>query len=306
MFVANRVEIIRENSCDSQWFYVDTKANPADYCSRGTDVNNAKATETWFNGPSFLWESESTWASNRRVFDVSFDDPELKKELRTNYTEVAFDILHQLEEKISTWDRMKRVMSWVLRFKQILLRKIEMDAVKEPLHGSDLLQESEVQLIKFVQEKRFSAELKALRRRNKDVTMPRSSKIKQLDPFLNRNDIICVGGRLRRSFLNELKKQPIILPKGEEVSNLIIQHCHIRCAHGGRGATLNELRSSGYCITSCNAAVRSLLFKCVKCRRPRGRPGEQKMADLPVHRLAEAPPFTCCGVNMFGPFVTNQ
>ena len=155
MFVANRVEIIREKSCDSQWFHVNTKANPAEYYSRGIDVNNTKATEIWFNDPSFLWESESTWSPKRKFFDVSSDDPELKKELRTNYAEVSFDILHQLKEKISTWDRMKRVMSWVLRFKQILLRKIEMDAVKEPLHGSDLLQESEVQLIKFVQEKNF-------------------------------------------------------------------------------------------------------------------------------------------------------
>ena len=33
-----------------------------------------------------------------------------------------------------------------------------MNAIKEPLLGSDLLQESEVQLVKFVQEKIFSAE----------------------------------------------------------------------------------------------------------------------------------------------------
>ena len=197
-------------------------------------------------------------------------------------------------------------MSWVLRFKQILLRKIKMDGIKEPLHGSDLRQENEVQLIKFVQEKRFSVELKALRRRNKDATMPRISAIKPLEPFLNSNGIIYVGDRLRRSFLNELNKHPIIFPKREKVSKLIIQHCHIRCAHGGRSATLNELRSSGYWITSCNAAVRSLLFKCVKCRRLRGRPGDQKMADLPVHRLAEAPPFTYCGVDMLGPFMIKQ
>ena len=102
VFVANRVEIIRENPCDSHWFDVNTMANPADYCSRGMGANNTEATETWFNGPSFLSESESTWTSNRKIFDVSSDDPELKKELRTNYTEVSFDILHQLEEKIST------------------------------------------------------------------------------------------------------------------------------------------------------------------------------------------------------------
>ena len=95
---------------------------------------------------------------------------------------------------------MKRVLSWLLRFKHIFLRKLEMDAIKEPLHGNDFFQESEVQLIKFVQEKRFSAELKVLRSPNKDVTMLRSSTIKQLDPFLNSNGIICVGGRLRNHF----------------------------------------------------------------------------------------------------------
>ena len=31
-----------------------------------------------------------------------------------------------------------------------------------------------------------------------------------------------------------------------------------------------------------------------------------KMADLPVHRLAEAPPFIYCGVDMFGWFVIKQ
>ena len=73
-----------------------------------------------------------------------------------------------------------------------------MDATKYPLHGSDLFQESEAQLIKFVQEKRFLGELKALRSPNKDETMPRSSTIKQLDPFLNSDRVICFGGRLRR------------------------------------------------------------------------------------------------------------
>ena len=67
-----------------------------------------------------------------------------------------------LEEKIPTWARMKKVIFWVLRFKQILLRKIKIDVIKELLHSNGLLQESEVQLIKFVLEKRFSANLKIL------------------------------------------------------------------------------------------------------------------------------------------------
>ena len=124
--------------------------------------------------------------------------------------------------------------------------------------------------------------------RDKDVTMPRSSIIKQLDQCLNGNGIIYVVSQLKRSFLNELNKHPVILPKREKVSNLIIKQCHIRCTHGGKGAALNKLRSSGYWITSCNATIRSLLFKCVRCPRLPGKPGEQKIADIHVHRLAEA------------------
>ena len=73
------------------------------------------------------------------------------------------------------------------------------------------------------------------------MTTPRSSTIKQLDPFLDCNGVISVGGRLRRSFLNELNKCAIILPKGEKVSNLIVWQCHIRCAYGGKGVNLEVL-----------------------------------------------------------------
>ena len=55
VLMANRVEIIRKNSCDSRWFHVNTKINPADYSLRGIDAYNAEAKETWFNGPSSLW-----------------------------------------------------------------------------------------------------------------------------------------------------------------------------------------------------------------------------------------------------------
>ena len=141
----------------------------------------------------------------------------MKKGLRTYYTELSFDILHQLEEKILTWKRMKRFMSSILMLKQILLRKIKMDAIKEPLHGSALLQESEVQLIKFFKKKYFqqNSELKVLIIRGKDVAMPRISTIKQIDPFLNGNGIIFFWSQLKGSFLNKLDKHPVIFPKGE-------------------------------------------------------------------------------------------
>ena len=61
IFVANRVEMIKEGSDPTQWFYVSSKENPADYNSRGVEANNVNAVKTWFEGPSFLWRSASTW-----------------------------------------------------------------------------------------------------------------------------------------------------------------------------------------------------------------------------------------------------
>ena len=49
-----------------------------------------------------------------------------------------------------------------------------------------------------------------------------------------------------------------------------------------------------------------MIFHCVQCRRLHGRLLEQKMADLPYCRVAETPPFTFCGVDMFDPFIIKQ
>ena len=44
------------------------------------------------------------------------------------------------------------------------------------------------------------------------------------------------------------------------------------------------------------------ISKCVSCRKLRGSPQEQKMANLPEDRLEPAPPFTFCAVDYFGPW----
>ena len=97
-----------------------------------------------------------------------------------------------------------------------------------------------------------------------------------------------------------------MLPKQEKVTDLVLKWCHAKCAHGGRGATLNELRRSGYWMVNGNSAVGSKMFKCIQCRRLRRKLGIQKMANLPSSRLMEVPPFTYCRVDMFGPFIIKQ
>ena len=65
---------------------------------------------------------------------------------------------------------------------------------------------------------------------------------------------------------------------------------------------MNEIRSSGYWIVYGSSVTSNHISKCVSCRKLRGGPQEQKMANLLEDRLESAPPFTFCAVDYFGPW----
>ena len=113
--------------------------------------------------------------------------------------------------------------------------------------------------------------------------MPRTSSIHQLDPFLDKDGVLRMGGRLVKSNLS--LKHPVLVPKYCNISQLIIRYYHEKTAHSGRGMTINEIRNAGYWIINCNSAVKSLIAKCVICRHLRRSICQQKMADLPRARL---------------------
>ena len=158
----------------------------------------------------------------------------------------------------------------------------------------------------MVQKRRFQKEINAMNMEKDSVKLNKSSTIYNLDPFMDADGLIRVGGKLKHSHLNSSCKHPVLFPKQEKVTDLVIKWCHAKCTHGGRGATLNELRRSGYWVVNGNYAVRSKLFKSIQCKRLRGKFGIQKMADLPSSRLMEVPPFTYCGVDMFDQFIIKQ
>ena len=131
-------------------------------------------------------------------------------------------------------------------------------------------------------------------------------RIGSLNPFIDNYGILRVGGRLKNSTLDESVTYPIILPKSGKVTELLIRWCHQKTARSGRNITLNEIRSSRYWVMQGSSALKKMISRCVTCRRLRERIDEQIMADLPHDRLKEEPPFTHCGVDIFGPFLIKE
>ena len=169
--------------------------------------------------------------------------------------------------------------------------------------GLNSVQLAESLIIKSPQRKYFPNELKIL---GETGILNKKSSIYKLDPFLDRCGLLRVGGQIQKSIVSEEMKHPVLLARKSEIAVMIIRWCHEKVAHSVRGITMNYIRSSGFWIINCNAAVRSYISKCVTCRHLRGNFQQQKMTSLPSDRLCEEPPFTYCGVDLFGPFVTKE
>ena len=301
IFVANRVQQIKESSKPEQWKYVNTVDNPADHASRGLTAQEL-VNSNWFTGPDFLWNPN---LPKQEAVDLSiaYNDPEVKRVVLTTVNKNE-DIILKKIEKFSSWSTAIKALLCLKKF----VKRFHTDTQPiDTVSSNDAVDEKrslELMIFKKLQERDFATEIQYLKKMNRDNS--RKGRFYKLDPFIDANGILRVGGRLRRSSMPFDVKHPIILPRNSHVTNLIIQHYHEKIAHQGRGFTINEIRSNGFWIIGVSKAVASYIYKCVTCRRLRGNSQHQKMADLPEKRIENTPPFTHCGLDCFGPYVIKE
>lgn len=81
-----------------------------------------------------------------------------------------------------------------------------------------------------------------------------------------------------------------------------MRHYHGQGKNQGRFFTESMIRSAGFWIVGAKCLIFTVIHSCVKCRKHRGKIEVQTMADLPMDRVAPAPPFAYTGVDVFGPW----
>lgn len=127
------------------------------------------------------------------------------------------------------------------------------------------------------------------------MKLPKSSPFYGLNPILDSDGVLRVGGRCSKARWEYSKKHPTILPRLSHVTNVMVRHIHTQCAHQGRNITVSSVRFHGFWVIGLSRVVSKMIHYCVTCRKDRGHLSIQKMADLPSPRMEDTPPFTAVG-----------
>ena len=323
IYVANRVQQIHEHSNPKQWQYVSTDENPADAASRGLTAQELVRSEMWFKGPKFLWVPGRYDSGQQTVPEISKDDPEIK--IHTLTTEAiectAISDDTSIFNRFSSWYTAKRAVAYCNRFKNQLKYRLKKES-KTPLRGPlslEELRQAELTILKVLQHEHFGDEIKVLKSldvkgecvsreaaKQRNTLIKTSSNLYKLDPYIDDDGLLRVGGRLGKSTMHLELKHPVIVPRNSHLTTIIVRHYHEVTKHQGRGMTLNEIQQNGFWIVSASSVVSEVINKCVTCKKLRGPLQQQKMSDLPTDRMEPAPPFTYCAVDYFGPFTIKE
>ncbi|XP_053596241.1 uncharacterized protein LOC128668099 [Microplitis demolitor] len=296
-FVANRVAEIQRLSHRCHWRHVSSQDNPADSISRGQTPAEFVANSIWQTGPSWLQCEPSTWPKGALP---SIDIPEMKPIIPDRVLCMKIECgLNDLLEKYHSSHKLKRVVAYVMRFvynaRHKNHRRFDRLSLQELQQAHDLI-------IRITQHSAFLKEIKQLK--NNEVISD-NSKLIPLNPYLDEQDLLRVGGRLARSSLTKEQQHPLLLPARHYITRLIITEEHVRLKHAGTQATLYSVRQTYWPLDGRNI-TRKIIYRCITCFRAKPRAADHVMGILPEPRVTPSRPFLRVGVDYCGPLYIKE
>lgn len=288
-FVSNRVAEIQTLTDTKNWKHVRTHDNPADLVSRGIEVTTLNESSLWWHGPGWLSETESQWP----ITCIDVKNTHLEEKCVTNLA-IEVSTLPSLS-KFSSFLKLQRVVAYCQRFINNLKRPPE-QRVMGDISIKDM-SASLIPLLKMAQRERYSSEIHCLRQ---GKSLDTKNSLLSLNPFLDNDGILRVGGRIQNSEFSFDKKHPIILHPSHFLTKLIFNYEHIRLLHCGPNHLLSSIRDKYWPVSGRNLA-RKIVHECIVCFRAKPKSISHIMGNLPKERLTPSPPFSNCGVDYAGP-----
>ncbi|XP_063994277.1 uncharacterized protein LOC135171578 [Diachasmimorpha longicaudata] len=206
------------------WRHVRTHDNPADLVSRGQTSSEFIKPSLWLRGPSWLQENKSGWPKLHLEYSSQVPD------LRKTPTSLETCLVTTTDAKASNmWSssisKLQRIITYCLRFKTRRRGPLNLDELEAALQA----------LVHWVQLENFAAVIKELRHPHHGEHKPAAlSKLVKLSPFLDKDGLLRVGGRLTNAHIPYSQRHPLILPCKHPVTDHIIRNEHTGC-RSGRG-----------------------------------------------------------------------
>ncbi|XP_033213809.1 uncharacterized protein LOC117170876 [Belonocnema kinseyi] len=112
----------------------------------------------------------------------------------------------------------------------------------------------------------------------------KKSKLISLDPFIDRDGIIRVGGRLKNSSMPQSQQHPMVLSRSSHITGLIILNEHFENKHAGIQTTLYAVRRRLWPLDG-RSQVQKIIRKCIRCFRVNPSRAKCLMGNFPSIRI---------------------
>jgi hypothetical protein len=326
-FVANRVTEIKATT-NCEYHYVSTNDNPADFSTREKHAEDLVTCDTWWYGPAWLKKDKLHWPKHNLQPVADTELPKYQAEAKPGYmvtTMATIDeeppepeyFLAMNPSNYSTMNRLIRVSVHMLKFLKRHLWDYLPEVTRQANHqlatlfdciGSDQDIDSQeyetckLCWVKAVQMRCFGEIFEAL----KSGVAHRVQIIGQLGLQLDERGMLRTCGRLTNADLPDSARAPLLLPKDDPFTILLIKDVHCLLSHSGVSHTLSQIRQR-YWILQGRASVRNVLRKCLLCIR-------YKLAHVfrlppmppwPAERVSKSAPFQYIGLDYFGPIIVR-
>ena len=221
VYVHNRVVKVTDCVPSSQWRYIATDVNPADAASRGVFPEELTFKKLWWESPQWLTNPPAEWPVRLDIGDPPAEEqanlPALV--LHVQPTDEPPELL-----LFSSFYRLTRFWAYAKRW----ISAVRAKQSPNSFLTNRELQAAEQSLIITSQRKFYPQEYYRLQ--SGQHVSPKSP-LSKLSPYLDKQGVIRVGGRLHNANLAEATKHPMILHQKSRIVLLLMNDLHQRHFH---------------------------------------------------------------------------
>jgi hypothetical protein len=311
-YTANRVSYIHSVLKPQQVRWLPGEFNSAsDMVSRGGTVQELIAFPEWITGPPFLSLPESQWPKHEEIPRDPEVDLERKKPKYLALTvtikpvlTINFPLFKKLFNHFNFFTGI-RILTYLYKFihrcrNKFLIksgRKNQMITVNPDYVPEDSAKNAWRLFLEHVQEDSFANWQYDIAKKRGAVPWPK--KLDELFPFVDKDGLLRVGGRLQYAPISVEQKHPYILDGHHVLVQKMINSMHKQLNHASPSMVLSTLQQR-FWIIGGRSVITKALNKCIRCKRLRAKPTFQKMAPATLNRVTPGA-FRHIAIDFMGP-----